>query len=58
MVRIPQVKELVLLGVTFQSDTRFNIHVRKEQTQNKFLYVLRTLIRREGLAVYGAAEVY
>lgn len=46
-----------MLGVTFQSDTRFNIHVRKEQTQNKFLYVLRTLIRREGLAVYGAAEV-
>ena len=27
---IPQVKELVLLGVTFQSDTRFN--TRKEQT--------------------------
>ena len=24
---------------------------------NKSLYVLRTLIRREGLAVYGAAEV-
>ena len=24
---------------------------------NKSLYVLRTLIRREGLAAYGAAEV-
>ena len=28
---IPQVKDLVLLGVnTFQSDTRFNIHVKNE----------------------------
>ena len=25
---IPQVKYLVLLGVTFQTDTRFNIHVK------------------------------
>ena len=25
---IPQFKDLVLLGVTFQSDTRFNIHVK------------------------------
>lgn len=46
-----------MLGVTFQSDTRFDIHVRKEQTQNKSLYVLRTLIKREGFTVYGAAEV-
>ena len=27
---IPQVKDLVLLGVTFQSDTRFNIHVKNK----------------------------
>jgi len=44
----PQIKELVLLGVTFQSDTRFNIHVKNKLTKaNKSLHVLRTL-RRDG----------
>ena len=45
---IPQVKDLFLLGVTFQSDTRFNIHVKNKLTKaNKTLHVLRAL-RREG----------
>ena len=30
---IPQVKELVLLSVTFQSDTRFNTHVKNKLTK-------------------------
>ena len=51
---IPQVKEFVLLGVTFQSDTRFNIHVKNKLTKaNKSLHVLRTL-RREG---YNQSEI-
>ena len=34
------------------------MYVKNKLTKgNKSLYVLRTLIRREGLAVYGAAEV-
>ena len=45
---IPQVKDLVLLGVTFQSDTRFNIHVKnKLKKANKSLHVFRAL-RRKG----------
>ena len=45
---IPKVKDLVLLGVTFQSDNRFNIHVKNKLTkENKTLHMLRTL-RREG----------
>ena len=40
---IPLVKGLVLLSVTFQSDTRFNIHVKNKLTKaNKSLHVLRT----------------
>ena len=43
---IPQVKGLVLLGVTFQSDTPFNTHVKNKLTKaNKSLHVLRTLRR-------------
>ena len=43
---IPQVKYLVLLGVTFQSDTRFNIHVKNKLTKaNKSLHVLGALLR-------------
>ena len=30
VARIPQVKDLVLLGVTFQSNTRFNIHAKNK----------------------------
>ena len=51
---IPQVKDLVLLGVTFQSDTRFNIHVKNKLTKaSKSLHVLRAL-RREG---YNQKEI-
>ena len=51
---IPQVKELILLGVTFQSDTRFNTHVKNKLTKaDKSLNVLRTL-RREG---YNQSEI-
>ena len=30
---IPRVRDLVLLSVTFQSDTRFNIHVKNKLTK-------------------------
>ena len=47
-VGIPKVKDLVLLSVTFQPDTRFNIPLKNKLTKaNKSLHVLRTL-RREG----------
>jgi hypothetical protein len=46
IVGIPQVNKLVLLGVTFQSNTRFIIHVKDKLIKgNKSLYVLRTLRR-------------
>ena len=45
---IPQVKDNVLLGVTFQSDTRFDIHAKNKLTKaNKSVDVLRKP-RREG----------
>jgi len=51
---IAQVKDLVLLGVTFQSDTRFNFHVKNKLAKaNKSLRMLRTL-RREG---YNQKEI-
>ena len=54
VARIPQVKDLVLLGVTFQSNTRFNIHAKnKLRKANKSLHVLRTL-RRDG---YNQKEI-
>jgi hypothetical protein len=44
IVGIPQVNKLVILGVTFQSNTRFIIHVKDKLIKaNKSLYVLRTL---------------
>ena len=47
---------LVLL-LSLTPDLTF-IYVKNKLTKgNKSLYVLRTLIRREGLAMYGAAEV-
>ena len=47
-VGIPKVKDLVLLSVTFQPDTRFSIPLKNKLTKvNKSLHVLRTL-RREG----------
>ena len=54
VARIPQVKDLVLLGVTFQSNTRFNIHAKNTlRKANKSLHVLRTL-RRDG---YNQKEI-
>ena len=45
---IPQHLELRILGVTFQENCRFSIHVEnKLTTANKCLYILRTL-RKEG----------
>ena len=45
---IPQADKLVLLGVTFQSNTRFSIHVKDKLIKaNKSLYVLRKL-REDG----------
>ena len=41
---ILQIDKLVLLGVTFQSNTRFTIHVKDKLIKaNKSLYVLRKL---------------
>ena len=50
---IPRFKDLFLLGVTFQSDTRFNIHLKNKLKRQTSLHVLRTL-RREG---YNQKEI-
>ena len=45
---IPQCSELSILGITFQSNGRFNSHIRDELIKaNKSLFVLRSL-RKEG----------
>ena len=46
---IPQCNELPILGITFQPDCKFSLHVRnKLREANKCLYILRSL-RKEGL---------
>ena len=51
---IPQCNSFVLLGVTLQSDRKFNEHVRTKLVKaNKCLHVLRTL-RKEH---YSQAEI-
>ena len=51
---IPQYNSFVLLGVTLQSDGKFNEHVRTKLVKaNKCLHVLRTL-RKEH---YSQAEI-
>ena len=41
---IPQCRKMVVLGVTFQDNNRFNTHVREKLIKaNKCLYVIRTL---------------
>ena len=41
---IPQCKSMVVLGVTFQDNNRFNTHVHEKLVKaNKCLYVIRTL---------------
>ena len=51
---IPQCNSFVLLGVTLQSDGKFNEHVRTKLVKaNKCLHVLRTL-RKEH---YSQAEI-
>ena len=51
---IPSCTYVSILGVTFQSDCKFNIHVKNKLVKvNKCLYVLRSL-RKEG---YKQAEI-
>ncbi|XP_028414886.1 uncharacterized protein LOC114537971 [Dendronephthya gigantea] len=51
---IPQTPSIVLLGVTFQEDSRFTIHVyEKLKKANKCLFILRSL-RKEG---YNQKEI-
>ena len=51
---IPQTKELTILGVTFQEDSRFITHIREKLIKaNKCLFILRSL-RKEG---YNQAEI-
>ena len=51
---IPQFSELTILGVTFQENCRFSVHVKNTLiAANKCLYVLHTL-RREG---YSQPEI-
>ena len=51
---IPQFSELTILGVTFQENCRFSVHVKNTLiAANKCLYVLRTL-RKEG---YSQLEI-
>ena len=45
---IPQCKQLKILGVTFQSDSRVNYHIKDTLSAvNKALYIIRSL-RKEG----------
>ena len=46
---IPQCNEFPILGIKFQPDCKFSLHVRnKLREANKCLYILRSL-RKEGL---------
>ena len=47
----------LVLVFSLTPDLTFMYVKNKLTNGNKSLYVLRTLIRREGLTVYGAAEV-
>ena len=52
--RIPSCKEVEILGVTFQSDSKFSVHAKKKLIKaNKSLLILRTL-RKEG---YNQSEI-
>ena len=51
---IPSCKEVEILGVTFQCDSKFSVHVKNKLFKaNKSLHVLRTL-RKEG---YNQSEI-
>ena len=46
---IPSCKEVEILGVTFQCDSKFSVHVKNKLIKaNKSLHILRTL-RKEGV---------
>ena len=48
MFGIPQQSSIVILGVTFQEDSRFTIHVHEKlKKANRCLYIIRSL-RKEG----------
>ena len=51
---IPSCKEVEILGVTFQCDIKFSVHVKNKHIKaNKSLHILRTL-RKEG---YNQSEI-
>ena len=51
---IPSCKEVEILGVTFQCDSKFSVHVKNKLIKaNKSLHILRTL-DKEG---YNQAEI-
>ena len=51
---IPSCKEVEILGVTFQCDSKFSVHVKNKLIKaNKSLHILRTL-RKEG---YNQSEI-
>ena len=55
MFRIPQQSSIVILGVTFQEDIRFTIHVHKKlKKANGCLFIIRSL-RKEG---YRQEEIH
>ena len=50
----PGCKEVEILGVTFQCDSKFSVHVKNKLIKgNKSLHILRTL-RKEG---YNQSEI-
>ena len=54
MHNIPLCRKMVVLGVTFQDNNRFNTHIREKLIKaNKCLHVIRTL-KAEG---YSHAEL-
>ena len=51
---IPNCKEVEIMGVTFQCDSKFSVHVKNKLIKtNKSLLILRTL-RKEG---YNQSEI-
>ena len=55
---IQQCNELLLLGVTFQSNCRYNLHVKSKLSKaNKCLFILRSL-RKEGMCQEGVDRFF
>ena len=55
---IPQCTELKIVGLTFQPNCRFDIHVKSKLVKaNKYLYIIRAL-RKEGCTQVEADHLF